>query len=431
VGGTGSGRLLNVEDVEELAALGAALKDLLLASYGLYPSDLARVVAEASRHLGGDEVVLLLADYDQHSLVGFDSDDDREFPVEGPGPGLAFRHESVVQEDLGGARRRLWVPVKDSAERLGVLGVVDDGSVRVEQWETVASLVGELIVSKAQYGDHITLRRRRRGFSLAAEMRWALLPPLTFTSPDVSISGCVQPSHGIAGDAFDYAVTGRIASLGIFDAMGHGIESSRMANVAVGSYRNARRAGADVVVALRAVDDAMASQFGECRFVTAQLATFDLDSGEMEIVNAGHPLPLRLAAGQQAQIITCPPTAPAGLGSDPTPTRITLDREDAVVFRTDGVGEARSPRGHFFDDDQLASLIGELHEAGLTPAEVLRRCLHAVVRHQDSRPSDDATLLLLRWANETDLSSARLERQRSAQSSAALGDLAPPAGANS
>ena len=58
-----------------MAALGCALKQLLLASYGLYPADVAGELADACRHLGGDEVVLLLADYDQHSLVGFERDE--------------------------------------------------------------------------------------------------------------------------------------------------------------------------------------------------------------------------------------------------------------------------------------------------------------------------------------------------------------------
>jgi hypothetical protein len=397
-GWPGSCRLLSVEETDQLAALGRALQQLLLASYGLHPTDLAGEVENVCGHLGGEDVMLLLSDYDQHALVGFDSDE-WTFPVDGPGPGQAFRHEVVVQEPRSG-RRRLWVPVKDSAERLGVLGVVDDGSVRPAFWESIASLVGELIVSKSQYGDHITMRRRRSEFSLAAEMRWGLLPPLTFTSPEVIIAGFVQPSHGIAGDAFDYSVTGRIASLAVFDAMGHGIEASRMANVAVGCYRNARRAGAEVVAALLAVDEAIRSQFGESRFVTAQLATFDLGTGEMEIVNAGHPPPLWLRAGRAPEEISCPPTKPAGLGSDPTPTVVTLNRDDSVLFRTDGIVEARSPAGDFFGDLRLASLVGELQNEALPPAEVLRQCLHAVVRHQDGRPSDDATLLLLRWPSK-------------------------------
>ena len=392
---------MSVEDAEQFAALGRALQQLLLASYGLYPDDLENEVQRATAHLGAEDVMLLLSDYDQRSLVGFDRPD-LTFAIDGPGPGLAFRHEVAVEELLTGPRRRLWVPVKDSAERLGVLGAVDDGSVRPDIWESIASLVGELIVSKSQYGDHITLRRRRTEFSLAAEMRWGLLPPLTFTSPDVTIAGFLQPCDGIAGDAFDYGVSGRIASLAIFDAMGHGIEASRMANVAVGCYRNARRSGADLVAALLSIDDVIASQFGEARFVTAQLATFDLDTGEMEIVNAGHPPPLWLKGGRPPEEIDCRPTRPAGLGSDPAATVIKLNREDSVVFRTDGIAEARSPAGDFFGDQRLTGLIAELHRDALPPAEVLRRCVHAVVRHRDGRAGDDAALLLLRWTAAAD-----------------------------
>jgi hypothetical protein len=388
-----------VEDAE-VAGLGRALKQLLLASYGLYPADLAREVADAARHLGGEDVTVLLSDYDQRTLVGFDREDDRTFPIDGPGPGLAFRHETMVEESLGDGRRRLWLPAKDSAERNGVLGVVDNGSVPGSHWEAIASFLGELITAKSHYGDHITLRRRRTAFSLAAEMRWGLLPPLTFTSPDVTISGFLQPSHGIAGDAFDYGITERTASVAIFDAVGHGIEASRLANVAVGCYRNARRAGADPVATLIAVDDAIVTQFGDSRFVTAQVATLDLDSGRLEVANAGHPRPLHLRAGRAPEVLACVPARPAGLGSEPSTLVTHIDRGDRVLFQTDGIVEARSPDGDFFGDDRLASLIATLSDEGLPPAEVVRLCLHAIVSHQHGRPADDATLVLLRWSNE-------------------------------
>ncbi len=80
-------------------------------------------------------------------------------------------------------------------------------------------------------------------------------------------------------------------------------------------------------------------------FVTAQLATFDLDTGVMEIVNAGHPPPLWLKADSAPVEIECRPTRPAGLGTAPTTTAIRLNRDDAVVFRTDGIVEARTPAG--------------------------------------------------------------------------------------
>jgi serine phosphatase RsbU (regulator of sigma subunit) len=89
------------------------------------------------------------------------------------------------------------------------------------------------------------------------------------------------------------------------------------------------------------------------------------------------------------------------LGSKPTLLVTHIDRGDRVLFLTDGIVEARSPEGEFFGDDRLAELIEALSEEGLPPAEVLRRCLHAVVTHQRDRPADDALLVLLRWADET------------------------------
>jgi hypothetical protein len=383
-------------DDAHLAGLGRALQQLLLASYGMYPEDLQRQVSDAAGHLGGEDVVLLLADYDQQFLVGFERDDERRFLIDAPGPGLSYRQERVVEEALDDGRRRLWIPAKDSAERHGVLGVVDDGSVADRHWEAVASLVGELIVSKSHYGDHVTLRRRGAAFSLAAEMRWGLLPPLTFTSPDVTIAGAVHPSHGIAGDAFDYGVTRRTASLTILDAMGHGLEASRMANVALGCARNARRAGADPVAILVAMDEVIAAEFGDSRFVTAQTASYDMDSGHLVVANAGHPPPLRLRAGHAVETLDCPPARPAGLASQPSSTTVHLEPGDGVLFRTDGVVDARSPDGEFFGDDRLAAFVAETTALGAPPSEVLRRCMQAVVEHQQGRSTDDATLVLLR-----------------------------------
>jgi hypothetical protein len=401
VGQTGS-----LTDEEELAGLARALQQMLLASYGLYPTDLVRELADALGHLGGEDVVLLLSDYDQELLIGFEPDDDRSFRIDDDGPGLAYRHEVVVTEALDGGRQRTWVPAKDSAERLGVLGVVDDGSVSPRSWETVASLVGELIVSKAEYGDHITLRKRTARFALAAEMRWSLLPPLTFTGPDVTIAGFLQPSHGIAGDAFDYAVTYGKAALGIFDAMGHGMEASRMANVAVSSYRNSRRAGFDPAACLTALDHVITEEFGDARFVTAQTAELDLGTGEITVANAGHPQPVLLRRGAPPEPIDCEPTTPAGLHCVPSSLSLQLEAGDGVLFRTDGMVDARSPAGEPFGDDRLVTLLAQLVDEGLPPAEVLRQCVRGVLAHQDGRPGDDATMLLVRWRPDAPVATA-------------------------
>ena len=386
----------------EDARLGAALRELLRVSYGLIPEDLPATVRDlAVRHLGAKDVVLYLVDLDQTELRPFDPGrpELRAHGVDTTVAGRAFQEERPVVE-YGPDGRRVWTPVLDSAERLGVLGIVDDGDVSPETLAHYASLVGELVMGKQMFGDAIAVLRRTGTLSLAAEMRWSLLPPLTFTSQDVMVSGILQPSRKIAGDAFDYAVTGRVASVGLFDAMGHGLEASRMANLAIGTYRNVRRGPGGLAAVLAATDEVLESQFGEARFVTAQVAELDLDGGELRIASAGHPSPVLLPAAADGVPLTipCPPARPPGLGFDGAEEVVVqLAPGDCVLFHTDGVSEARSPERELYGERRMAEAVWAALKAGKRPAETLRLVIHEVLAFQGDDVRDDASMVLLTW----------------------------------
>src|SRR5205807_2529721 len=81
-----------------------------------------------------------------------------------------------------------------------------------------------LIVAKSDYGDFFEFHRRRQPMSIASELAWQLLPPLTFGSDRVVISGALAPAYDLGGDSFDYGVDADIARIAVFDAMGHGLE---------------------------------------------------------------------------------------------------------------------------------------------------------------------------------------------------------------
>jgi hypothetical protein len=396
-----SGRVVAMSLPRSAPAIGTdkALRELLDASFGLCPDDLAgAVVSVAEQHMGAHDVVLLLVDLDQIELRPLEPTGGHEpVLVEGSPAGLAFREERVVIQ-RSGRERRLWLPVLDSAERLGVLAVVDDGTTELGDWVTLTSLVGELASSKQHYGDTINVLRRSGDLSLAAEMRWAMLPPLTFTSPQVTIAGVLQPSHLVAGDAFDYSVDRQTAALGIFDAMGHGLEASRIANLAVGGYRNGRRCGLPEADILAVVDDVISSQFGGARFSTAQVAVLDLERGAVRVLTAGHPPPLVLRTSGAAEPVSVRPGLPLGLGpSKYVEAVVQLEPGDALLMHSDGVTEARSPTDEEYGEARLAAITASLLAAGVAPAEVVRRAIREALDFQAGRIRDDATLLLLRW----------------------------------
>ena len=166
------------------AGIDAVLRELLQSTFGLKPDDIGTCVsALTKKHLGIEEVVVYLVDLDQVELRALGSPPGVDVrAVDDTEAGRAFRDiEPVVERHEAG--RQLWLPIVDSAERVGVLGLVDDGTVPIEDWLVLTSLVGELVVSKERYGDVISATRRRGPVSLAAELRWSLLPPLTYSAP--------------------------------------------------------------------------------------------------------------------------------------------------------------------------------------------------------------------------------------------------------
>ena len=380
------------------------------------PDELAEVVRAAGSELGGEDTIVLLIDLAQQLLCPFDPLSGAEAgiqEVDGSAAGEAFRTEAIVEE-AGAGRTRLWLPILDSAERVGVLGttldVVDDAAIR--DWSALAALVGELVITKSRYGDSLILARRVHPVTVAAELRWGMLPPLTFSSPTVVVSGILEPAHEIAGDTFDYAISRSVAQVGVFDAIGHGLEASRMANLAVGTYRAARRRGEDLGATVRMIDEVIRREFGEWRFVTGQLATLDLDSGAFAAINAGHPNAMVYHRDGTREELRGPRSRPLGLETSGVPSVTTTLREgDVVLFHTDGVTEARSVADGFFGADRLYDVVGELLAAGHRPAEVLRQVVAVVLEHQP-RPRDDGTLVLLGWRLGADgLAPASLEAE--------------------
>lgn len=375
-----------------------AFIELLLDTYRMHPDVLPDAIVDVANQVGGDNIELLLVDLEQRNLQPI-AGGGAPLTVDDGEAGEAFRTvRPVVRERERG--HRLWLPLLDSSERIGVMVVdvehVDDEVLR--QWQALASLAGELIVSKTPYGDGLALARRTRQPTLAAELRWAMLPPLAFHSPQVSIAGILEPAYEIAGDTFDYALNGSIAHFAILDAMGHGLEASRMANLAVTSYRHSRRCGSSLQDMVRDLDATISEQFGPSRFVTGQLATLDTETGRFTMLNLGHPLPLLLRGGRVIGEVECQPCLPAGLGSVPTVLAETqLEPGDQVLLHTDGVTEARGQAPEEFGTERLVALVDELLAAGEGPPELLRRVIEEVLDFQGHRARDDATLLLVGW----------------------------------
>lgn len=378
--------------------------------------ELPDLLARHAGLLGADDAVAYVVDLQQSVLVPF-------LGAGGPAPtqqveplgvdsslaGRSFQHLEVLSQEVAGGTR-VWLPLLDGSERLGVLAVTVADAAALEQdllgvrLRRFASLAAELIMTKTMYGDTIVRLRRRREMGLAAEMQWSLLPPLTFASSQVTVAAALEPAYEVAGDSVDYAVDAGCARFAVFDGMGHGLQSAQLATLAIAAYRNARRAGRSLTDTAHGIDSAVGAVFRGEAFTTAVLAELDTDTGLLSWVNAGHPEPLLLRAGRLVKSLHVDPGLPFGLGTDigdAAPALVVtseqLEPGDRVLLYTDGVTEARSPAGEFFGIQRLTDLLGRNLAGGLPAPETMRRVVRSLMEHQQGQLDDDATMLLAEW----------------------------------
>ncbi|HEX2041910.1 MAG TPA: PP2C family protein-serine/threonine phosphatase [Acidimicrobiales bacterium] len=407
LGGGGEAAVTGAGSVHDdpLTSWEAFLGRLLELAHTMPPDAVPWVVADLAAEVGLDDLVIYLVDLDQRLLLPLPRRPGtlagEPLDIDATIAGRAFRTETLIEVDAPeDDRRRVWVPLLDGAERLGVISLTTHplSDLSRTRCRHLSSVVAELIVSKSQYGDSLPLARRRRPMELAAELRWAFLPPLSFTGPRITISGILEPAYEVAGDAFDYALNGDVAHVAVIDAMGHGLEASRMANLAVGAYRHSRRLGLDLEATYAAMDRAVADEFGAERFVTGVLATLHCGTGELCWLIAGHPHPLVLRGTKMVGVLSTDPSLPFGLGDAVARPAVTsLEPGDQVLFFTDGVVEARSETGELFGKERLGDLLVRAAADASPPPETMRRLVHAVLAHQGSTLKDDATLLLVEW----------------------------------
>jgi hypothetical protein len=382
------------------------ISDLLRRASVTAPDLLAADIASALHDVGGQHLVLYVVDYEQVTLqpVGIAVELLREEPkgvaVEGTLAGRAFQLQQVVTAEVDGGWR-VWAPVRERAERIGVLefgfDTIDDELLVL--CDDLGLLAGHLVHTSGRYTDLIELRRRRRPMNLAAEMQWdMLMPPLAFSSPELAIAGILEPAYFVAGDAFDYSLNGEMFGFAILDAMGHGVHSTLASTLALGGFRHGRRRGLELTVIAEQIDDALVEHLGGDGFVTGHICELDVGSGAFRWVNAGHPPPLLIRGAKVVGEMKAEPCLPLGLGIDITQVgEASLRPGDRVLFYSDGVVEARPKGGPEFGVDRLIDDAEEYLGGDLAVAEVLRRLVRRLREHRGGELEDDATLVFLEW----------------------------------
>lgn len=380
--------------------------DALDAAHLVRPHQLAELIVTTAQQLGATASRVWIVDHGQRRLVHLTGSrrPRKPIPVDGSAAGRAYILGVDQDRKRPNGDHHLWLPLVDGVDRIGVLEVEHPkptASIRRALCR-LASLTAAESVMRGQYTDDFTVLRRQKPMSLAAELQWQSLPPESFTVPEVSVSGLLEPAYEAAGDTFDYAYSADVLDFAVFDSVGHDLASAVISNLVVGAYRNRRRSGDELDAIGRTIDEVVLEQIGDGAFATGILARLDTRSGSLRWLNGGHPPPLLVRRGRRVSELDDRRRVPFGLGHlldsrEMGLARTQLEPGDAVLLYTDGIVEARQADGETFGLARLEEFLSHAVAAELSPAETVRRLSKAVLDHHGDVLQDDASTLLVVW----------------------------------
>jgi phosphoserine phosphatase RsbU/P len=201
----------------------------------------------------------------------------------------------------------------------------------------------------------------------------------------------------VGGDLIEVIADGANPRWLVGDTRGKGLPAVRLASVAATSFRDAcAQPGLSLTEVARAVDLSVTRAGGDEDFVTAVFAELD-PAGWLQLVNCGHPPPLRLTAdGELRPLAPAAFAAPLGLHPDLHPSTFSVHTGDRLLFFTDGLLEARDRAGRFFRLDQQIQALSR-PDLQVAVDELLDR-----LRAHTRRTLDDDVAVLLAELTLTD-----------------------------
>lgn len=183
----------------------------------------------------------------------------------------------------------------------------------------------------------------------------------------------------------------------IADVSGKGISAALLMAFVRPVMRSALDRSADPVQALELTNGILVNERRTGLFVTVLAGVLELDTGLFTYANGGHEPPILVSArDSEARVIPGGGTLLGMFGRlGVSHQQVRADPGDALVLYTDGITDARSPRGERFGEARLlATLQGRAGGRGPTPC---RDVVDDVLAFQgDAEPADDVALVVLR-----------------------------------
>jgi sigma-B regulation protein RsbU (phosphoserine phosphatase) len=233
----------------------------------------------------------------------------------------------------------------------------------------------------------------------AKEVHNAFFPQEVLSIPGLHFETFYEPARCIGGDYYDFlSLRADHWGIAIGDVCGKGISAALlMAKLQASLRARAMHSNSDPSTLIAEVDRLFRAASPGHLYASLFYAEYEAATRLLRYVNAGHNAPMVLRwKHSQCEVFHLKSSGPV-LGilesSQFTSRAFQLEKGDVFVAYTDGITESQNPRGDFWGQEQLETLLRACRDC--TPAQIVGRVLEEVLDFTEDRSQRDDKALVV------------------------------------
>lgn len=164
------------------------------------------------------------------------------------------------------------------------------------------------------------------------------------------------PGRIVAGDLFDiFPISDRRTAFFLGDVSGKGVGAAMLMAACQSLLRTHLLSGDDLASAMMVVNTDLHARTEDSKFITMVSGVIDAESGEVEIVDAGHGMCILITPGARPERVDLPGGLPIGIVASTTydSSRLAMPAGARLILFSDGAVEQTNLSGHQYGFDRV------------------------------------------------------------------------------
>lgn len=231
---------------------------------------------------------------------------------------------------------------------------------------------------------------------LASSIQKSMLPRKAEESDGYKVNYYIAPARQVGGDFYDFfKIDDNRIALIIADVSDKGVPASLFMAVCKTLLSSSLLAGNSLKDTVNKVNKTLCNNNSNDMFVTAFVCVVDINTGEVEYVNAGHCQPIVMKNSKKFvyQDVHIDLFLGAMADIEYDTHKFVLNNNERLLLYTDGITEAENKKDELFGKDRLISFLN--NNSNLNNDELIKKLISGVKYFANgAEQSDDITLLV-------------------------------------